>query len=205
MLAASLPVLAFAAEVASQKTVVPPGEKVAGRTQAEWSREWWQWASAFDDDESPIADRTGGRCHLRQDGDVWFLAGTYGTQRTIRKCTVPAGRYLFFPLINYVVYPREGHALSCEGARAEAARLTDDVSALVLEVDGKRFAKLESHRQATTRCFDLLKRAGGGLEPSAGNGYYIMLRPLPPGTHTINFGGIMPDMMQAVTYTLFVR
>ncbi len=42
-------------------------------------------------------------------------------------------------------------------------------------------------------------------DPSAANGYYVMLNPLPPGKHEINFGGILPDMAQAVTYTLIVE
>lgn len=41
--------------------------------------------------------------------------------------------------------------------------------------------------------------------PSAANGYYVMVNPLPPGKHEINFGGILPDMAQAVTYTLIVE
>jgi hypothetical protein len=32
-----------------------------------------------------------------------------------------------------------------------------------------------------------------------------MLRLLPPGTHTLNFGGVLPSMIQAVTYTLVVE
>lgn len=35
--------------------------------------------------------------------------------------------------------------------------------------------------------------------------YYVMLRPLSRGTHTLNFGGILPGMSQAVTYTLHVE
>ncbi len=31
-----------------------------------------------------------------------------------------------------------------------------------------------------------------------------MLKPLPPGTHVLNFGGALPGMLQAVTYTLIV-
>jgi len=155
--------------------------------------------------DSPVADRTGNHCHLKQEGEVWFLAGTYGTQRTIRTCTVPAGKYLFFPLINSVIFPRRGYSLSCEMAMSTAARATDDVSSLVLELDGKVYKNLEAHRQATRQCFDLAEHAGGGVEPSAANGYYIMLRPLSRGTHTLNFGGVLPDMSQAVTYTLHVE
>ena len=41
--------------------------------------------------------------------------------------------------------------------------------------------------------------------PLAGNGYYVMLRPLPRGTYTLNFGGQLSSLSQAVTYTLDVR
>ncbi|HEX5162767.1 MAG TPA: hypothetical protein VFV88_13680 [Steroidobacteraceae bacterium] len=205
LVVSSLPMLVLGAESAGPSPLVAPGEKVAGRTQADWSRVWWQWAWSFDDSESPVVDKKGDRCRLRQEGEVWFLAGTYGTQRTVRTCTVPAGKYLFFPLVNYVVYPQPGLSLSCEMATTKAARLMSEASALVLEVDGTIYKNLAPHRQQTRQCFDLAERGGGGLAPSAANGYYIMLRPLSRGTHTINFGGILPEMTQAVTYTLHVE
>jgi hypothetical protein len=185
--------------------LVPPSEKVGGLSQGDWSGKWWQWAASFAEHESPVADKTGRHCRAKQSGAVWFLAGTYGTQRTLRTCTVPAGKYLFFPLINYVVFPQSEHTLTCEEAKATAAAVTDDVSALVLDVDGKNFKKLSAHRQATGDCFDLDALGDGGITPSAANGYYIMLKPLSRGTHTLNFGGILPDMTQAVTYTLHVE
>lgn len=205
LLALSLPVLSLAAETGGPTPLVPPSEKIAGRSQADWSRSWWEWAASFDDNESPVADKNGSRCHLKQSGAVWFLAGTYGTRRTIRTCTVPAGKYLFFPLINYVVYPRAGYSLTCKDAIDTAAESMEGASSLILEVDGKLFKNLEANRQATRGCFDLAALAGGGLMPSAANGYYIMLRPLSRGTHTLNFGGILPEMSQAVTYTLHVE
>lgn len=88
-----------------------------------------------------------------------------------------------------------------------AARMTDQVSNLVLEVDGVRYTDLVQHRQPTRGCFDLGVRAEpkARIFPSAANGYYVMLRPLPPGEHTLNFGGALPSMLQAVTYTLIVK
>jgi len=65
---------------------------------------------------------------------------------------------------------------------------------------------LAAHRQATTACFDMGLRSEPKVRvfPSAANGYYVMLAPLSPGTHTLNFGGALPGMVQAVTYTLKV-
>lgn len=191
---------------AQNNPVVAPHASVAGHSQAEWSRMWWQWAASFDAKDSPVADRSGALCAGHQDGPVWFLAGTYGTQRTIRTCTVPRGKYLFFPLINYVVMP-SGPKTSCGSVQDTAAAMTDNPAALVLDINGRRIEGLLAHRQAPADCFDMGARTGGRvrISPSAANGYYVMLKPLPRGNHVLNFGGALPGMLQAVTYTLRVE
>jgi hypothetical protein len=207
VLLAFLLLTAASSPAADNSYLVPPDEPVAGRSQEDWSRAWWQWAGSFGYDSSPIADRTGEHCTLKQSGNVWFLAGTYGTRRTIRACSVPRGKYLFFPLINYVVMPPVGRPISCEAVTNEAAGMTEPVSTLILEIDGKRYENLDAHRQATRECFDMgaLAQPQVRVFPSAANGYYVMLRPLPPGKHTLNFGGALPCMLQGVTYTLLVK
>ncbi|MEU8777748.1 hypothetical protein [Streptomyces sp. NPDC048606] len=60
---------------------------------------WWKWALSAPLDQSPVADTTGAHAGWRQPEDVWFLAGTYGG-RVVRRCGIPAGRPLFFPVLN---------------------------------------------------------------------------------------------------------
>jgi hypothetical protein len=182
--------------------LVPATDPVVGHSQEEWSKRWWQWALSFDQESSPVADTTGINCAKGQSGEVWFLAGTYGTRRTVRTCHVPQGKILFFPLINYITFPSEASRESCMSLLSRAARLTEVPSALVLEVNGRRFSGLEAHRQFSKGCFPLTRDAA---TLAAGNGYYVALKPLPPGTHTLNFGGILPTMSQAVSYTLVVE
>jgi hypothetical protein len=196
--------------IAQTNIAVPPAEAVANLSQAEWSKAWWQWAGSFDHADSPIADRTGENCHLKQNGPVWFLAGTYGTQRTVRTCTVSRDKYVFFPIINYVVMPGSKAAAcpECCASFIESAKsITDQPSFLVLELDGRRIEGLERYRQVTKECFDMGVLAVPKFQifPSAANGYYVMLRPLSPGKHVLNFGGSLPGMSQAVTYTLIVK
>lgn len=191
---------------AQTQQLVAPDVSVGGMSQEDWSRAWWQWAGSFSRQDSPVADRTGELCGEKQKGPVWFLAGTYGTQRTVRSCRVPGGKYLFFPLINYVVMPSQDRSTTCALAMETARRITDDPAALVLEIDGERIANLATSRQATKKCFDMgaLTEARYNIFPSAANGYYVMLKPLARGTHVLNFGGALPGMLQAVTYTLIV-
>ncbi|MEN3297643.1 MAG: hypothetical protein V7642_6896 [Burkholderiales bacterium] len=192
--------------LAQTNMVIPPGDRVAGLSQAQWSNAWWQWAGSFNRNDSPIADRNGDKCHLKQSGPVWFLAGTYGTQRTIRTCRVPKDKYLFFPLINYVVMRPVSRSVSCDAVTDSAREMTNDVSSLLMDIDGRRVDNLGAHRQATKECFDMGARTDEKYTvfPSAANGYYVMLRPLSPGKHVLNFGGALPSMLQAVTYTLVV-
>jgi hypothetical protein len=197
--------LALSAVVAASAhgaDLIPATDAVLGESQEEWAKRWWQWAMSFDDDTSPVADETGVHCAREQQGEVWFLAGTYGTRRTVRTCRVPEGKTLFFPLINYITFPAAGSRETCLSLLTRAARLTEAPAALVLEVNGKKFSGLEAHRQFSKGCFPLTR---GAASVAAGNGYYVALKPLPRGTHTVNFGGILPSMSQAVTYTLIVE
>jgi hypothetical protein len=198
--------LAGSSAFAQSPFLMAPDAQVAGLSQEDWSRAWWQWAGSFSADESPVADRTGELCGGRQKGPVWFLAGTYGTQRTIRTCRVPAGKHLFFPLINYVVMPSGDGSTTCASAMRTAERITNSLGAAFLEINGLVHKNLASHRQATKQCFDMgvLTAERYRVFPSAANGYYVMLEPLPKGTHILNFGGILPSMIQSVTYTLIV-
>ncbi|WP_406378561.1 hypothetical protein [Streptomyces sp. NBC_01618] len=60
---------------------------------------WWQWALSAPDACSPVLDETGELAGWQQPDDVWFLAGTYGG-RVVRRCSIPAGRPVFFPVFN---------------------------------------------------------------------------------------------------------
>lgn len=198
--------LAAAPADARAQALMAPDAVVAGLSQEDWSRAWWQWAGSFSAEESPVADRTGDLCGGKQKGPVWFLAGTYGTQRTIRTCKVPAGKHLFFPLINYVVMPTSDGSTTCASATGTAQRITNAPAMLLLNIDGQTLSHLVNHRQATKNCFDMgaLTVEKYRVFPSAANGYYAMLKPLSKGTHILNFGGVLPGMIQSVTYTLIV-
>jgi hypothetical protein len=120
---------------------------------------------------------------------------------------VPAGKYLFFPLINYVVMPSNcSGCLSCEQATASARQITDDVMGLFAELDGNALPALEEHRVASAACFDIAARSRSSvkIEPTASNGYWLLLPPLAKGRHTLRFGGSLPSLRQELIYTLLV-
>jgi hypothetical protein len=206
-LALSIALLLVTSVGAEEPLLLEVDQDVAGTSQAQWSRAWWQWATSFDREVSPVADTTGERCTAGQHGPVWFLAGTYASERTSRTCQVPAGKYLFFPLINYVVAANAGYSVNCSAVMVAAFNDVAGVSQLVLRVDGNDSAELEKHRVSTRGCFDLgvRKSPPERIFPAAADGYYVMLSPLSPGRHTIDFGGTLPRFAQEVSYTIYVR
>jgi hypothetical protein len=182
-----------------EANVASPTLTIAGKSQEQWSEEWWKWAASFEDDDSPIVDRTGDLCASGQQGAVWFLAGVYGSAPVKRECTIPADKWIFFPIVNYVVASAGGCAAAVETAR----EYTDDPEELTLIIDGERIQHVEQHRFPTP-CFSLDDDEESGEAFVAANGYFIMLKPLSAGHHTIKWGGILKTLRQAVVYDLVV-
>jgi len=183
-------------------------ERVTGQSQGDLSVKWWQWAASFKYADSPVSDTTGERCAVGQQGDIWFLAGTYESKVTRRTCRVPEGKTLFFPLINYVVMPQNcSGCLTCDAARDAARQMVDEPMGLFAELDEKPIPNLDKHRVASPACFNLSAGAIGSpkIEPSASDGYWLALRPLPKGRHTLRFGGSLPSLRQELVYTLIVE
>jgi hypothetical protein len=85
--------------------------------------------------------------------------------------------------------------------------MMDSPTILVAEVDGEKIHDLTLHRQATSSCFDLAERSDvrTAVFPSAANGYYLMISPLPPGRHSLRFGGHVGPYRQAISYELEIK
>lgn len=167
----------------------------AGRSAGDLSAAWWQWAMAAPPETNPVEDATGEHCAVGQQGNVWFLAGGFGSSRISRRCVVPAGRFLFFPIITTAYWPAQGEIMySCDQARRNAAVNNEGARELFVEVDGVALADPKRLRAATGDCFDILAKADPSSRPyqaypSAADGYWVLLAPLARGNHTVRFGG----------------
>ena len=203
---------------ASGAVVAAPGFKLDGRTASALSVAWWQWAESFPDGEGPVDNRTGANCALGQTGKVWFLAGGFGSSKIQRTCRIPAHKSIFFPVINMVYWrARDSHAETCKIARHDASLNNRTPPDLYVEVDGVPVKDVLAYRATTPKCFDLFKRVPSTVPhynayPSASDGFWILLRPLSKGTHTIKFGGkyhndiaALGNMQQDIEYTAIVK
>lgn len=192
-------------------------EDIDGKPLVEYANSWWQWTATMSKEKSPVRDKTGELCGVGQSGNVWFLAGGFGTSKIKRRCEMPSGKYVFFPVINMVYYTPEGEVDTCAEVKRRAALNNDELLSIYVEFDGVAAANPGHSRLASAKCFDLMGKVPPEqhppkLYPSASDGYWIMLKPLAKGVHTLKFNaqydrnkGAFAKMAQDIEYELIVK
>jgi hypothetical protein len=178
----------------------PPGSKPFGLTYGEWSAKWWQWLYSLPTGSNPSTDVSGKNCNLKQDNPkVWFLAGTSGGFAE-RKCTIPAG-------VAILISPIEGECSFAENPSLHTkAELLQCVKAdqnavrdVRLTVDGVSLDGWRDYR-ISSDLFNLTLPENNiiGVSPqktqAVSDGYFIMLKPLPIGEHTVYSSGNLIDV-----------
>jgi hypothetical protein len=203
--------------------IAPIHTKPAGQTYGRWAAEWWQWALGVPAAVNPLTDTTGQHCAQRQVDEVWFLAGSRSPNPVIRTCELPAGKSLFFPLINnfygaFLNDPPETRTeefVRAAGSCTEPAQISVSIDDFTVPKP-TRFFTGPSGSQSPF--FNVQLPPGNlfgvddtvvpelVLSPSAEQGYYLFVRPLRPGTHTIRWiaSGCTPENSQDITYRLTV-
>jgi hypothetical protein len=188
-------VLRSNAQAAQPTDVLPPDYLLDGKTNADLSATWWQWAYSTNDEANPVRDSTGVNCSVGQDGKVWFLAGGFGSSKISRQCVIPADKFVFFPVINMIYWPRKGNdSYTCDRAKFKASSNNNNAINLFVEIDGVKLENVQRFRAKTEECFDIFEKVDRSLDPynaypSASDGYWVLLKPLSKGKHTIKFGG----------------
>lgn len=185
------------------------------------SAQLWQQVLSIPTSVNPLVDPTGGNCMVGQDGSVWFLVGAFSSGTYNRSCSIPEGVSLYFPVVDYVSYNTPNvcgqgpQNISVEDQRAYAKKVVDGATALSVEVDGnpvKKLSRVQSDVFAVAQPADnvFLAPCGGDspagiYSPGIDDGYYVLLKPLPVGEHTLHFTAMLPlPFSLDVTYHLTV-
>jgi hypothetical protein len=228
--------------------VIPPNTNAFGMSYGQWSAREWQWALQSPDIPSnPVTTPDHGTptspapvdCTLGQSGPVWFLSGVFvtgtggPTPNTYLSCSVPAGKALFFPVIDAFW----DNVAGCEGTppttftaaqlAAFAKQTTDSIvpGSMNVSVDGRSVSGLQDSTtkyRVTAGGWSYTLPANNAYAAAVGcplgppgfttpppgayaDGVFIMLSPLSLGVHHITFGGgLQGALTENVTYTLTV-
>lgn len=184
------------AQSGGNPSIIPPNARFQGLSYSQWSANWWKWFLEF-----PLDGHPGFGCpdsiSERQSGNVWFL------NSGPPECTgtLPAGTALFFPIVDVecssLEPPESGFHGDSEAEQRSCAKFWADhivEASLFCEIDGVPATNLSRYRfdspqisfnAPTPWVFGEV----GGQGTAVGDGYYLLLRPLSHGQHTIRFGG----------------
>lgn len=175
-----------------EKLLHPRSSNPYGFAWEQWAIEWWKWIFSIPKKNSPLLDSTGENGSINQSGPVWFLAGTSGGSAE-RSCTIPAGKSVMFPIINVECNSIKDRT-DGEGLIKCASSDVDTIKTFGASINGTKIPRPERYRVCTP-VFSVLLPAGNiiGVEPGqmqvVSDGYYLLLRPMQTGIHSVQFGG----------------
>jgi hypothetical protein len=201
--------------------ILPPQSKPHGKSYPAWSATWWKWALGISATNNPLKDTNGQFAAVGQSGSVWFLAGVWGADKpVVRECTVPTGKAIFFPIVNYVAVgwgwtPEDDVDAILLEWRQWLKEQVDTAQDLACEIDGKPVQNLKAYRAQSLpfsvqapkeNLFGVPELADATDALGVDDGIYLMLAPLSRGQHTIHFHAKLGDNpAMDVTYKLTVR
>lgn len=221
-------IVAAAASAEAGNRVVEPGEEFAGKSYNELVSEWTNWFVTEPIATHPAFDPDGRFCDLNQRGRVWFLASTFKGVAD-RTCEIPAGKAIFLSLggasVSFVPeFPAADDPCSQMATPLEQVRcdVNNDVPvapnvSFEATLDGEPVEDLFAFRaQSQPGGFTLrvpnpsfitdLGLSPGDRFPAVGDGYFLFLKPLRPGVHTLSLRMTNPDQsVTGVNYTLIIE
>jgi len=165
---------------------------------------WWQWITGLN--SSLVNPFTDLNCDVGlQDNDsLLFLVGSPKDNETgfqEHECGIPKGTSILFPIVNVVcddLEPRPFFGQTEQEQRICANDLIDTANAtdLHVEIDGYEVKNPEQYRiDSPAGGFEFTAVENNPLSIPPGNGtgvsdgFWILLKPLKPGEHTITFSG----------------
>ena len=205
-----------------------PANKVA-----ELGDRWWQWAYGIDTTVvNPFTELGQAGCDvgLQDNGRLLFLVGSPRDETTdefpVHECVVKKGTSIFFPILNVACNDIEAPPFF--GANEQNQRICANnfinatiLESLQLEIDGKSINNLEQYRvDSPAGGFEFTAVENNPFATPVGDGtgvsdgFWILLKDLKPGPHTISFSGAidlneippLEGIFEAgATYNLFVE
>jgi hypothetical protein len=164
------------------------------------SAQWWQWVLPIPPAINPLFDDN--PCNVRQSGPFFFLAGTTGGEKVERTCTIPEGKSIFFPVVNF--FQTVDKAIPAKPPNNTPFNTVGEVRKLVTEnidqahnlhasVDGVNINLDNARAQSPPFLFTLgddnIFKAPAGTYRALSDGYWVALKPLSVGEHEISFSG----------------
>jgi hypothetical protein len=172
--------------------VFAPQSHPYGLSYSQWSARWSQWAFGTPTPQNALANPA--NCNLNQRGPVFMLPTATGPG-VVATCTVPAGEPMLLAPAGSLYTPGDG--LNTYPQLLAAAKAdTDGLTSVSASLDGTSLPTQPFRTASPFVLFlssDNILGMSGGPTRAAIDGYFLMLRALPPGIHVIKGADTFPD------------
>jgi hypothetical protein len=184
--------------------IIPPNAHYGGLTYGEWLVEFNRWSLKVPASDNPLLLGNEGKIATEQPKQLWFLGNTLPV--VDRFFTVPAGKALYAVIFagewdNFIcVNPDTNYTV--DQLRGIAKATVDSFTDIQVEVDGVTVKDVTQYRATSPAFFSTLPENNiaqaqgctdvlpGTYGPMVGDGYALILAPLPVGEHTIHETGV---------------
>jgi hypothetical protein len=194
-----LGILAIGITLLSGAVIMPASASISSGPQSHppsvlstLSAQWWRWILPIPPANNPLIHNDI-PCNIAQSGPFFFLVGTQGGSAE-RNCTIPQGKSIFFPVINFFqTVDKEPPFNSIEKVKKSVIENINQAHNLHASVDGVNI-NLDKAR-ALSPPFTIKLRSPNifGAPPddywALSDGYWVALKPLSVGQHQISFSG----------------
>jgi hypothetical protein len=184
--------------------IVPHNATFQDKTYSQWEVSFWQWALAIplpakpSDLPHPFADCTR-PISAGQTGNVWYWSAPDIPNETCNQSAtiIPAGTAIFLSMLDVEASSLDAFpffATMADAQRHIAIEFTNDIRDLFCTIDGVPVVNVTAYRTLTDQ-FSFFAptpwifNTTGGNGTAVGDGYFLILKPLPAGPHTIHYGG----------------
>ncbi len=185
-------------------SLYPKDSRPFGKSIYGWADMSVQWIYAQPFDRNPFFDPTGDNCAVEQHGPVWFLApiASAAPGSFTRVCTIPRGKAILliaqfvsdtWPCPDPNFAPAAGQSLYDFLVADSGTYLM--TAALDVTLDGRKIRDGLDYHYISENVFSIKGDPSlqatfdtcitGSWQPVVSNGWFMMFRPLSPGTHTI--------------------
>jgi hypothetical protein len=200
----------FTPLIGAQSNDISTGPKPYGKPLEEWAKEYWQWNIGVPPGDIPKDVNTNlDKCIVGSDrqNTMTLLLGVYGLTYST-KCNISSAKPILIPLLAgecnpTVPGPRSKNA-KIEDLWACAKDADEGLNAWEVRLDDRVLFKKAGNEEVNGHLIDnILVRnssvfnitipqvnryeADAGVYPAVVDGYYLILKPLPPGEHSLTY------------------
>ena len=164
-----------------------------GKSYQEWTSKWWQWHISIPLSQHPRENYTSDKCSIAQNGPVWFLADGPNGKWEERECIIPKDKSIIVQVLGSECDYGEANLKNDQDVMTcvDRGMIGSKVKAIL---DGNQITELQKNRIGhywfnITVPLDNIYEEPAGTYRALTDGWFLFLKPLPPGNHELIIKG----------------